>query len=624
MRNWKDILNAWLRLNFILLVAFLLIRIIFHIYNADLLSSADLSTWMRVYGLGVQYDLAIILPVTTVLLPIFWLTAQNPRLRWVSGFSLLAIVPLLIISVADIPYFRFNSRRTTVEVFQIMADSMSAFSSFLFKYVLFFALVLALTGWVVWMMWRTRTWQLPASYAIGSGIVLVLLATNFGRILTPKNASFYVEPPFVPVAVNTPMTLGYSMLKGQEVLERKDYFTDEDALQSHFSIDHQLKSDSAFNDQNVVLFLMESVSREYLVDGHPNEAEMPFLRSIMDQSRVFTNAFANGTTSSYGLMSVLGGIPPFLDEPYFSSIYGDNRLLGIGSMLEKRGYTSAFFYGAEADHYGFRKNLALLGIDRFFSMEDYPGDAYDGNWGIYDEPFLEFTAEQLKAMPRPFFATHFNISTHFPYMVPDDLKDELPKGTLASHQSLSYYDRALKTFFRSIEDEAWYEETVFIFISDHWAKMREMEDKSSVGIYRIPFIVFDPSDPTGRTDGAIAQQVDVIPTVLDLLDYSGPWISFGSSLLDHRQGRFTYNEFEDIYRLIDSTYVLAYDENRERSFSLHNYRVDPLLQNNLIHEEETLAKTMERRIQAVIQTYNNRLLDNRLYPVQNDLINLGQ
>ncbi|MCP4125366.1 MAG: sulfatase-like hydrolase/transferase [Bacteroidetes bacterium] len=599
-----------------MLFAFALLRLVFHLYNADLLTLPSAPGGLiKAYFWGLRYDLAVLVPsflpvLILVLLNVFtinkqWLSALARLLMWVIGTI------LIVVSVGDIPYFRFNSRRATKEVFDILIDSSSAFSSFLIQFLLFVLLAFILMvfyGKVIGLYKRSREVKsiVPTLILLG----LLFLGSSFGRPLTPKNITFHVRPEYSSLVSNTPLSLGYSFLKGQESLEVKEYFVD---VSAQFKIHHALEADSAMQSRSVIIFVLESCSREYFVEGHPNKAPTPFLDSIMDKSIVFTNAFANGTTSAYGLMSILGGVPPFLDEPYFASIYGQNKIKGIGSQLREYGYTSSFFYGAEDDHYGFRKNMSLLGIDQYFSMEDYPGDAHDGNWGIYDGPFLQYASSVLMESPKPVFSTIFNISTHFPYMVPEVLGTTLPQGNLPSHQSLAYTDLALKDFFRSLEKDPELSNALFVFVADHWAKMREMEDKSAVGIYRIPFFIYDPLLPYGQEIGHVTQQVDVVPTILDHLDYSGPWMSFGTSALDDASYRFTYNEYENIYRIIDSTYVLAYDENRELAFSLHNYLADPGLRSNIIQENQEISLALENHLKAVIQTYNNSLITNDLW-----------
>jgi len=601
---------------FAILFAFTLLRLVFHLYNADLLTlPPDPGGLIKAYFWGLRYDLAVLVPsffpvLILAILNVFaidkqWLSALARLLMWFIGTI------LIVVSVGDIPYFRFNSRRATKEVFDIIVDSSSAFSSFLIQFLLFVLLAFILMvfyGKVIGFFKRSREVKtvVPSLILLG----LLFLGSSFGRPLTPKNITFHVRPEYSSLVSNTPMSLGYSFMKGQEHLEVKEYFSD---LSDHFKIHHVLEADSTMRTRSVIIFVLESFSREYFIEGHPNKAPTPFLDSMMAKSIVFTNAFANGTTSAYGLMSILGGVPPFLDEPYFASIYGQNKIKGIGSLLREYGYTSSFFYGAEDDHYGFRKNMSLLGIDQYFSKEDYPGDAHDGNWGIYDGPFLQYASSVLMESSKPVFSTIFNISTHFPYMVPEELRTTLPRGNLPSHQSLAYTDLALKDFFRSIEKDSELSNALFVFVADHWAKMREMKDKSAVGIYRIPFFIYDPLLPYGRELGHVTQQVDVIPTILDHLEYSGPWMSFGTSALDDAPYRFTYNEFENIYRIIDSTYVLAYDENRELAFSLHNYLADPGLRSNIIQENQEISQALENQLKAVIQTYNNSLITNDLW-----------
>lgn len=623
LNKMNRILCSWWGGLLAMLAVFTLLRAVFHIFNADLLpGSGNIRATAGVYYWGFRYDLAVLffaslpvlvlLSVKDLLLPgkSFAMLARGAAASWY-GF-------IIIVGVADIPYFRFNGRRATREVFTLLEDSASAFSSFLLEYAGFVVLSLLLIYFISRVLKRPPASKPRLPWTMALTLLAALLAVNFGHPLTPKNATFHTRPDRAALVTNSPMTLAYSLMKRQVTLEEKHYFDSESERKDRFDIHTVFRADSIFRKRNVVIFVLESFSREYFVDGHPNRAPAPFLDSLMDRSLVFTNAFANGTTSAYGLMSILGGIPPFLDEPYFASIYGDNRLTGVGSLLADFGYSSRFFYGAEDDHYGFRKNMSLLGIDRYHSMEDYKRYAgidafqknYDGNWGIYDGPFFQYAASVMEAESKPFFATIFNISTHFPYMVPPELKAELDAGSLPSHRSIAYTDRSLRQFFDTVRRSDWYEETLFIFIADHWAKMREMQDKSVVGVYRIPFFVFDPADPAGRTSDRVVQQVDAVPLVLDLLDYSGPWMSFGRSPLDSRHYGFTFNEYEDIYRLIDSAYVLGYDENREASFSLHNYRADPNLETDLIGGAPGRAADMEKQLRAVIQAYNNHLLHN--------------
>jgi arylsulfatase A-like enzyme len=171
-----------------------------------------------------------------------------------------------------------------------------------------------------------------------------------------------------------------------------------------------------------------------------------------------------------------------------------------------------------------------------------------------------------------------------------------------------------------MEHDSKFENSIFVFIADHWAKRTDLEYKNDVGRYRIPFFIYDPQQQQPQKVTAITQQLDVLPTILSYFNYSGPWMSFGNSALPKdilpNDYRFTFNEYENIFQIIDSAYVLAYDENLEKSFSLFQYKTDPELKENLLEKlpnntEILKRKTqMEKYLKAVIQTYHNHLLDN--------------
>src|SRR5690606_32331919 len=99
-----------------------------------------------------------------------------------------------------------------------------------------------------------------------------------------------------------------------------------------------------FQKKNVVVIILESFSKEYTGLGG-RESFTPFLDSLMNKSRVFSNAFANGLTSAAGIPAILSGMPSLLDEPFTTSAYGTNKLPSIPQLLKDMGYQTAFYHG---------------------------------------------------------------------------------------------------------------------------------------------------------------------------------------------------------------------------------------------------------------------------------------
>ena len=231
------------------------------------------------------------------------------------------------------------------------------------------------------------------------------------------------------------------MIKRQASLKEKDYYP-ASRLDTLFTIRHQLQSAEPFNKMNVVVFILESFAKEYVDEGDPLRAKTPFIDSLMAESIVCNNAYANGLESNKGIVALLGGIPPFFDEPFYYSGYSNNNIRGIGTLLKEEGYNTNFFMGAGYDHFGFTRFSKMLGIDNYYSMNDYGNNHhYDGNWGIYDHYFLPYAARQLVKKKSSFLSVIFNISTHFPNKLPDSLKAQFTvKGQNPQQNSISYFD----------------------------------------------------------------------------------------------------------------------------------------------------------------------------------------
>jgi phosphoglycerol transferase MdoB-like AlkP superfamily enzyme len=626
--------NSLLKKTLIQLVLFLgifmFMRLVFVYHNRDIQPiSRNLWENIQIIYWGFRYDLfsaiiflspVFLLSIITFLVPSLKLKEKLFKIE-TCVFFLITIFITTIMAV-DVAYFRYNGRRSTVEVFSLFEHSKSAFVSFIKGYnelIVLLAIIILCLGYIYKKLISKPEFNLSLKQWIISGVVMFLIIFigigNKKRPLQPKTATYFVSSKYTSIITNTPLTLLYSLYRKQSVLTSKNYMSDKEARQIA-PIFHSFKG-KEFKKKNVVIFVLESFSREYLIDGHINRARTPFLDSLMQRSIIFENAYANATTSTYGIMCILGGLPAFMDEPYFSSIYSQNKFLGIGDMLKKEGYTSSFFFGAEDDHFGFRKKMALLGIDNYYSQEQLANymDYHDGSWGVYDHVYFNFAAQELKKQPKPIFSTIFNISSHYPYKIPSNIKENMAEGRLPSIQSIEYVDYALRKFFANISNEPWYKETVFLFIADHWAKIPGIIENSMVGKYQIPAFMYMPAHSKQIVVKEIFQQLDVLPSILDTLGYRGRMMSFGKSIFDQTVDyRYTINEYENVFQIIDNTYVLTYNEKLEKSTSLFNHEEDKYLTKNLIKEHPEIANKMEKYVKANIQMYNNSLIDNKLHP----------
>jgi len=114
----------------------------------------------------------------------------------------------------------------------------------------------------------------------------------------------------------------------------------------------------------------------------------------------------------------------------------------------------------------------------------------------------------------------------------------------------------------------------------------------------------------------IAQQIDIMPTILSFLNFDEEYIAFGNNLLDDSYESFAFNTNGSNYHLYMKDHILEMVDNK--SVGLYNFKTDRFLEKNLLDSETELAVQMEEKLKAIIQTYNSRLIDNNMIVRKSD------
>jgi phosphoglycerol transferase MdoB-like AlkP superfamily enzyme len=441
-------------------------------------------------------------------------------------------------------------------------------------------------------------------------ILLFVIAARGGLQLKPIaiiSSVQYTAPGLSPVILNTPFTIIKTITKDE--LKKVDFFSDEMVMKEYFSTKRNYGKNN-FKEMNVVVIILESFSAEYsqLLSG--NEGYTPFLDSLMLQSLYFTNAQANGKRSIEGIPAIVAGLPSLMTNPYISSAYAANRLHSLASHLKNKNYNSSFFHGGRNGTMGFDSFSIIAGIDNYFGMNEYGSDiGFDNNWGIYDEHFLQFTADKLIDIPQPFLGFIFTLSSHHPYSIPVKHKGKFKKGTLPIHESIMYADYSLKQFFSSIQNSSWFENTIFIITSDHTGPAEHHMYQTRLGFYRIPLFFYKTGSLLKGKMEKPVQHIDIMPAVLDYLNYDNEFYSFGKSIFNNEKN-YIFNYINNVYQINDEQYILQFDG--EEVLSLHDYINDPLLKTNLKNKFPQTELLLENTLKAVIQTYVSQMKSNKI------------
>ncbi len=621
----------------LMMLIFSLCRIGFYIFNADLFPNVSFSDFMIIMKGGLKFDVSALIYLNLVYIFLYLLPfkfRQNSLyqniLKWIfyitNGVGLAA-------NVSDFIYYKFTLRRTTFNVFQAFENEdnlVALWLRFIVDYwqaTLFWVLMMSLVvvGYGRFksksFIFKNRGYYFVSSLfflLLFSGLAIIGMRGGYKhstRPITMSNAGVYVKAPEeMALVVNTPFSILRTI--GKTTYKELDYFSNDEVEKVYSPVFQANDSSSMSEKMNVVVFIMESFNRENsaflnpTLDNGEYKGYTPFLDSLMQHSYVFANAFANGRKSIDAMPSILVSLPALV-QPYILSEYSSNSINGLGGLLNSSGYHTSFFHGAPNGSMGFDSFANLAGFEHYFGKNEYNNDAdYDGIWGIWDEPFFQYFAETLTTFDEPFATALFSLSSHHPFKVPKEYENVFPKGTLPIHQCVGYSDNALRNFFNKAQKTDWYDNTIFIITADHSVTSYYPEYKTNINAFAIPLIIHSPKLNLSGIDYKLAQQTDILPTILSLLDFNNDFISFGNNLFDSdEKDRFVLNYVSESYQFMFDEYVYYFDG--EKITSYYNYIEDPFLTKNLIGVND-VESDVENKLKAIIQQYINRMINNKL------------
>ncbi len=621
----------------VVILLMFLSRIMFFLFNFKYFSGAGFNELMKIFVYGLRFDIsaAIIINAPYILLnSIPFRFRMNKIYQGVlNTFFFFINIVALASNFVDLIYFRFTLKRTTADIFAYLGVG-GDFNKLIPQFLKDFWYVLLV--WIIFcilLVWGSIRVKLQASgskkgkggnakyYFFQTFLFIVIMficviGIRGGFQLRPISlitAGNYTSAKNVTLLLNTPFSIAKTF--GNRSVKTITFFRKESDLEKVYTPVHK-GNPGSFKNYNVMIIIMESFSREHFGvfnesgGKEGNQSFTPFLDSLAGKSIVY-RAFANGKTSIQGIPAILSGIPSMMDESFIQSNYAADKYASLAGILKSRGYSSAFFHGGTNGTMGFDSYTKLTGFDHYYGRSEYNNDKdYDGKWGIRDEEFFQFTASKVNTLKPPFVAALFSLSSHHPYFVPEKYKGMFRKGNLPIQESIMYSDYSLKQFFRTVKKMSWFENTLFVITADHTSEGYKPYYQTSTGQYAIPIVFYKPDSDLKGFEKDIAQQTDILPTVLGYLGYDKDFLAFGVDLFNPQSIHFSVHYISGVYGLIKDGYLLEFDGTN--STGLYDLKNDSLQTKNLIKTGLPAKAGLERFIKAYIQQYNNRLIENRL------------
>ncbi|MBT8195146.1 MAG: LTA synthase family protein [Bacteroidia bacterium] len=593
----------------VVLLFYTICRLGFYFFNLNYFSSLSFFEVVKHFFFGIRFDLSAIAFTNAAFIILSILPFQfvhtKPFQKILLFLFMIVNSLAIVMNMVDWAYFPFTLRRTSVEVLSLFAlgdDMVNVLPTIVldYWYLVFIAIALCYLLYKLYSYISIET-KCNKKYVVNLlTIFFVIICTGIlarggfqYKPIKALAAAQYTNAKHAPLILNTPFTIVTNTSK--RVIDNRFADIDlEDYSNSNFKYGKNFSSDSALTGSNVVIFILESFSSEYIGYLNNGKGYTPFLDSILAESWVFPNAFANGKKSIDALPAIISSLPGLMDDPFISSNYNSNAVPSLSNYLKKEKYYTSFYHGGNNGTMGFDAYTSLCGFDHYYGREEYEGNKedYDGQWGIYDEPYLKYFEKELTKQKQPFLSCFFSLSSHHPFKLPKKYKNAFQEGELPIHPCISYTDAALKQFFQNAKNQDWFKNTLFVFTADHTGPTTNQKELSNHNLYSVPIAYYYPGKIEPKKDERITQHIDIMPTVLDLIDYTDSIASFGESQLYNHANNFAISYANNIYQCIFKDEVLEYDGTNYLTPSKNS-------ENSNLNE-------------AIIANYNYRMINNKL------------
>ncbi len=551
---------------------------------------------------GLRIDLISITTFSSLLILLsllpFRFTDNHTYQKIIGYLWYLVLIIILFVLLSDMVYFQFVHRHIGNEV-TAMTNDTHVIVDMLLEYkllVLFYAL---LSFGLLYIFKKIIDYEIAGtndSLLKRSGILFIVIIVVFlsirGKV---EGKSFSIADAFVVdktasgnLALNGFFTLYRTISKEQKTYT---FYSEKEALKK---VQEVLDSEKfTFVDEaypvlrtkkniikkeikpNVVILFLESWSAKYIDSFGKNNLQVtPNFDKLASEGLIFPNFYANGQRSIEGVTALLSGIPALKGFNFLGSGLELSNLSYLGTLAKENGYSTIAMQSSKRGSFRLDSITKLSGFDDYYGSEDMPlmGDEnkeVKPKFGTWDGDMYHLLSQKLNSQKEPFLSFSFTSTTHAPFISPGKKWENYPHDTsniFGFLNTLKYADDKLGQFMNRAKKEPWFENTIFIMMADHTIgfgddsalfkntdikiENRELEEM------RIPLLVYAPKFFKHKVIETIGSQADIIPTLMDILEWEGSFSTLSHSLFAKQDEPFAlFNTGETIGMINQSGYI---------------------------------------------------------------------
>ena len=418
-------------------------------------------------------------------------------------------------------------------------------------------------------------------------LVILFLGVRSSVDMSTPNQSFYTfssNDLNNEIANNSTISILYSLyLMKKEKFYRYGDIDEREALKRVQALNgiqnsannlERFQKSTFMQKKNIVLVILESFGHEHIgyLGGTPTT---PILDSLTKESLYFTNLYAVGTRTSWGVSSISTSLYPIPSREYVKASKSQKEFYTIALTLQKHNYETTFLYSGDANFDNMRGFLQSNGYDNVYGKESFSLDKQRYTWGYNDEDLFEKAFDMLKQKgDKPYFLTLLTLSSHEPFDYPKNRVSPYKDAPLEGFaNSIKYADYAIGEFIARLKENNMMKDTVIAFVADHCS---HASGSNGVPIdkYKIAAMIVADEFKGGKRYNKIASQIDIAPTLLDIAGISDTIPTMGSSVLQNeRDSALLLANKRNFAYLTSDKYTVYKDKKKHQTYNYKNEKI---------------------------------------------------
>ena len=510
---------------------------------------------------------------------------------------------IIFITFADIPYFKFFRNRLSEASFQWIDSPKIVFEMIITNiHNLFFLIItlifIIITVILLYKYLKNRINKIQERKSVIKNFlfcfltILLIFMGMRGKQTHPirvDDAIYCSDPVLNQVGLNPLFTIIKSYMTKANLMPEKEAFKMVNKLlninqpiPSISPIARKVISDSNSLKPNVVLVLMESMSANYMSKFGNKSNLTPFLDSLSKHSWFFTNAYSAGIHTNNGIFSTLYSFPAIKRVRPMNTM-PIRKYSGLPKILKQNNYCNIFFSTHDKSFDNLMNFIPNNYFDKLYTSDDYPKEKIIGPFGIPDDFLFSYAVSTINKLPKqkPFFATLLTTSNHDPYLLPKYFKSKLSNK---NERAVSYADWSLNKFMKSAQNQDWFENTIFIFVSDHGRHVGKSNYEISLSYNHIPILFYSPKYFNKPKEiNSFIGQIDVFPTIAGILKLNYINNTLGENVLKNPRDCIYFNTDDKLACINDSLlYIYSFSGNEV----LYKYKSRKLIDYKKLYSNE--------------------------------------